>query len=820
MYIRNAARTRLLTAALIVCMVFAFTPLLPGADAQVYAADGAWDGSYDISWYNDTDTEFIIENAAQLAGLAKIVNNKPPASNAGVVTGTDTDIPADDFTGKTVTLTADVDLGGTVTGDPSIYTSWGGQVWMPIGYYSGSGDSSDGVKGRPFKGVFDGGFHEVSKVYISKPGSSDDNDLDNSHGLFGDLGRNGLVKNTIVRSGFINGARFTGAIVGRSWGHVESCLNYAYVYANGRGGGGGIVGSSYGVSPVNVAWSPSVTNSANFGTIYNPKSNTSGSPYPGGIVAGNEGLIENCYNVGTVSSGGVAFGSIVGERRGASPGTITNSYALDTSAPKIAGTGTAGTIDAQSGTKSAIEMQSAAFATTLGSAFVYDAGKNDGYPILAGQLAPTKVLAVSYDLNGGVGTTVPYKLVTGYHYEDLPVANPTREGYVFAGWYDAKTGGAPVTVTKADVCNATADVTIYAQWTPNNYTVAFDPNGGAVSTPSKDVAYETAYGELPTPTRTGYTFAGWFTAASGGAPVTAATVLDVTANVTIYAQWTLNKYTIAFDANCGAVSPASKGVDYGATYGELPTPTRAGHTFTGWFTAASGGTAVTAATVFDQTADVTIYAQWTLNKYTLTLNANGGKVSAKSKDVDYGAAYGKLPTPTRTGYKFSGWYTKKSGGAKVTAQTVYSAEANATIYARWAAKNYTVKYNAHGGKASASKKTVTYNAKYGKLLTPKKALKTFKGWYTKANGKGDKITAGVKVGTAGNHTIHAYWVNQKGVLKPASAKIFKSANAGSKVVAYAKKGDSVEITGESGNWYKIKYKGKTGYISKKLLTLK
>jgi uncharacterized repeat protein (TIGR02543 family) len=246
---------------------------------------------------------------------------------------------------------------------------------------------------------------------------------------------------------------------------------------------------------------------------------------------------------------------------------------------------------------------------------------------------------------------------------------------------------------------------------------------------------------------------------------------------------------------------------------------RTGYAFTGWFTAPDGSSQVTAATAYDVASDVTLYAQWTIGKYTLTLNSNGGKVSAKTIGVDYGAAYGKLPTPTRTGYKFTGWYAKKSGGAKVTANTVHSVEANATAYARWSAKDYTVKFNAHGGDVSPSKKTVTYDDKYGKLPKPKKDLKTFKGWYTKANGKGKKIAAGTEVSAADNQTIHAYWVNQKATIKPAAAKIFKT-TAASSVAAYAKKGDSVELTGKSGNWYKIQYKGKTGYVNKRFLTLK
>ncbi|MCD7765515.1 MAG: InlB B-repeat-containing protein, partial [Lachnospiraceae bacterium] len=128
---------------------------------------------------------------------------------------------------------------------------------------------------------------------------------------------------------------------------------------------------------------------------------------------------------------------------------------------------------------------------------------------------------------------------------------------------------------------------------------------------------------------------------------------------------------ITYDANGGSVSTSSQVVTYGAAYGTLPTPTRTGYTFQGWYTAASGGTQVTSTTKVT-TGDRTLYAQWKINTYKVTFKANGGKVNKKSsasRTVNYNAAVGSLPTPTRSGYTFLGWYTKKSGGTKVTSTT-------------------------------------------------------------------------------------------------------------------------------------------------------
>jgi hypothetical protein len=366
----------------------------------------------DTSWYNVEDTEFTLTTKAQFLGFAAIVNNKAESSEAGAVAGIDPAIPADDFQGKTVTLATDIDLGGievTVGGfdETGAWTEpvWEGDAWEPIASNTSSGmhsttggGSGDGLYGRPFKGTFDGGFHEITNLYVPYTGEGDNSVEGNSHGLFGDLGQAGVVKNIIVKSGFVKGARFTAGVVGRNWGEVENCANFATVQANGRGGGAGIVGVSY-----DNGHDPVVKNSVNYGQIYNPKRSTSGSPYPGGIAACNEGKIENCLNIGKVGSGGEAFGGVVGE--GAGNPTVINSYFLDTSAAKLVGTGRTSGIDELSGAKIAEEIKTPEFAAQLGEAFVSVAGE---WPQLAdGSIVPPAVGAPgSGDLNGDGAVTV------------------------------------------------------------------------------------------------------------------------------------------------------------------------------------------------------------------------------------------------------------------------------------------------------------------------------------------------------------------------------------------------------------------------------
>lgn len=140
---------------------------------------------------------------------------------------------------------------------------------------------------------------------------------------------------------------------------------------------------------------------------------------------------------------------------------------------------------------------------------------------------------------------------------------------------------------------------------------------------------------------------------------------------------------VTFNPNGGSVGLSEKIVYYGQTYGELPIPTKANYNFAGWYTAASGGTKVTAETKVTALVNQTLYAHWTPKKFTVTFNANGGNVSTANKTVTFGTGYGTLPTPTRDYYTFGGWYTAASGGTKVTSSTVANGSSNITLYAHW-----------------------------------------------------------------------------------------------------------------------------------------
>ena len=146
-------------------------------------------------------------------------------------------------------------------------------------------------------------------------------------------------------------------------------------------------------------------------------------------------------------------------------------------------------------------------------------------------------------------------------------------------------------------------------------------------------------------------------------------------------------HIITFDARGGDVSPESKLVLPGDAYGELPAPTLWAHTFAGWFTEPDGaGTQAHESAVPVAAGDFTLYAHWTPNPTpTVTLDAQGGDVTPDSLTVTQGTTYGALPTPTRDGFAFTGWFTGPADGTRVTASTPVTEAAGHTLYARWMA---------------------------------------------------------------------------------------------------------------------------------------
>ena len=240
------------------------------------------------------------------------------------------------------------------------------------------------------------------------------------------------------------------------------------------------------------------------------------------------------------------------------------------------------------------------------------------------------------------------------------------------------------------------------------YTVTYDANEGNCGQTTGYATSVSAAVTLPTPTRSGYIFAGWYTAASGGTRVGGAgDSYTPSANITLYAQWG-KPCTVTYDANGGSCGTASE--KYTGTALTLPTPTRDGYWFIGWYDAAEGGNKIgDAGATYNPKGEITLYAHWQEKiEYTVTYNANGGSCGTAS--ATYAGTALTLPTPTRTGYKFLGWYTATSGGTKIgDAGATYTPSANITLYAQWEdLPTYTITIKNQSNATVTVDKTSTY----------------------------------------------------------------------------------------------------------------
>ena len=325
-------------------------------------------------------------------------------------------------------------------------------------------------------------------------------------------------------------------------------------------------------------------------------------------------------------------------------------------------------------------------------------------------------VTVTLQANGGTVTpntiTVPYNTAVG----TLPT--PTKANNTFAGWYQDQQLTTPAT----DQTVITEDTDFYAKWIPD-VTVTLNANGGTVSPASITVGQGEEVGTLPTPTKANNTFAGWYQDQQLTTPATDQTV--ITQDTEFFAKW-IPDVTVTLNANGGTVSPASITVSQGDEVGTLPTPTKTGNTFGGWYQDQQLTTPATSTTVITQ--DTEFFAKW-IENITVTFNADGGTVTPNTKTFPSGTAIGELPTPEYTGYDFLGWFTDNTYTTEVTTQTVFTT--STTIIAKWLeTQDITVTFNADGGTVTPNSKTFAPGGAIGELPTPTKTDNLFVGWFT------------------------------------------------------------------------------------------
>ena len=270
-----------------------------------------------------------------------------------------------------------------------------------------------------------------------------------------------------------------------------------------------------------------------------------------------------------------------------------------------------------------------------------------------------------------------------------PITSPAdtiREGYTFIGW-DREI---PKTVPAENI-------TVTAQWEINQYTIAFDTAGGSEIAPiTQD--YGTNITAPADPTRKGYTFKGWDKEIPETMPAE---------NITVKAQWEINRYTITFDT-AGGSEIASITQDYGTNITAPANPTRKGYTFKGWDKEIPETMPA---------ENMTVKAQWEINQYAITFDTNGGSEIAPITQ-DYGTAITAPADPTREGYTFIGWDRD--------IPEIMPAE-NITVTAQWEINRYTITFDTAGGSEIAPI-TQDYGTNITAPADPTREGYTFIGW--------------------------------------------------------------------------------------------
>ena len=281
--------------------------------------------------------------------------------------------------------------------------------------------------------------------------------------------------------------------------------------------------------------------------------------------------------------------------------------------------------------------------------------------------------------------SMPDEVITVSYGDAYDLPQPAKVGYVFSGWYNRSDFLNARKISNGDMVDLTSDTILYAKWDKESYNVNFVTGFSDLNLNNIDVYYNSPYNKLKVLYKSGYTFLGWYLEDKFENKVENSTIVTKTTNHTLYAKWEANSYTLTFNSNGGTGINETMSVTYDSTYGQFPSTQRTGYTFLGWYASISGNDEIVQGSTVKITSDLTLYAHWIANEYTVNFDVNlaGATVGVESKQVTYGDEYGELPEPTKEGYTFNGWFDNEDGGNQITDKTIFYSESDITLYGHW-----------------------------------------------------------------------------------------------------------------------------------------
>lgn len=324
-----------------------------------------------------------------------------------------------------------------------------------------------------------------------------------------------------------------------------------------------------------------------------------------------------------------------------------------------------------------------------------------------------RTYTITFDMQGGSGGTP--SIDATYTLGLASITPPTRAGYTFGGYYTEANGAGEQYYSydgnSEKTYDRTSDLTLYAKWTPMEYTVTLDAAGGTGSG-TATATYGQDMPEITKPTRVGYTFGGYFTQQNGGvqyydADGNSVRTYDRTDGVTLYAKWDANSHTVTLDMQGGSGGTESVEATYDSAMPSVTPPQRTGYTFGGYFQHANGEGAQyyyangESARTFDIDDACTLYAKWTANAYDVVLNAQGGSGGVTVTAV-YDSDMPVIVPPDRPGYIFGGYFDGVSGGgtkyynADGSSAIIYRQTDGITLYALWTPITYDIQLYSRG----------------------------------------------------------------------------------------------------------------------------
>lgn len=332
--------------------------------------------------------------------------------------------------------------------------------------------------------------------------------------------------------------------------------------------------------------------------------------------------------------------------------------------------------------------------------------------------------SITYNLNGGINN-INNPLSFNIETNDFIIQSPTKSGYSFIGWSFENDNNKVIEpqIHKGTIGN----LLLTANWSENAYKIFLNVNGGdKLENSIVTVDFDNEY-ILPNPTKTAYTFVGWY---EGDTLIDSTGIWTYTCDKTYDAKWTPITYTISYNLNGGEFKS-----DYHTNYNceqsiTLASPYKKGYSFAGWTNSEIENPTLPLTINKGEYGNKTYIANYIPNDYTITFDPQGGIIEKMSINIKYDEQI-NLPTPIKEGYYFKYW----SYNETEYTDNIFNEIENITLKAVWEANDYTIRI--------IDEQTQSFKVKYDSNYTIKSSLKEnfiFKGYFSQPYGKGTKFT--------------------------------------------------------------------------------